>query len=163
MTGFVSTVKMPILPPLPIISTSNNTISYEITPEEFKHRKDVIVDKYYHSSIKNNIRPLLRQISGEPYIMYGVEQTTDWNNMLHRDIRNLNITSRDTIISYQQQEKVEQAIKYASNFAIYHYLVTENLDTKMPKSIFKSYINAIWNTMEKHNMTPPSVPIYSRM
>ena len=148
MSGFASALNISNLPPLPppptYICVKKNTS--EVTPEEFERRKQFILEKYYSESEKWRGNTFLRSISGLPYIMYGVKQYNDWGNIFLSDNRLLINTA---------SEKVEQNLSTTAGFAIYHFLVTENLSTKMPESTFKSYINAIWSTMEKYNMTPP--------
>lgn len=149
MSGFASIFKpsnLPLLPGKPLY-TSVKKVTHETTPEEFMRRAEIIFEKYYSDSNKWQGNIFLRQISGEPYMMYGVKQYNDWTNMFIQHNRLLrNVTS----------EKVEQNLSEIAGFAIYHFLVTENLTTKMPQLRFIAYINTIWNTMEKHNMTPPT-------
>ena len=161
MSEFASVLKPSNLPPLPSkpAYTSVKKFTPETTPEEFEHRKQFILEKYYQESEIWHGNTFLRQISGGPYTMYGVKQHNDWNNMFINHNRLLKNTT---------SEKIEQNLSEIAGFAIYHFLVTENLDTKMPESKFNSYINVIWNTMEKQNMTPPTQPpppppIQSRM
>lgn len=150
MSGFASALNssnLPMLPPPPAhISVKKN--NSDVTPEEFERRKQFIIEKYYQESKKWRDNTFLRSISGPAYIMYGVKQYNDWGNMYLSDYRKLkNATA----------EKIEQNLSATAGFTIYHFLVTENLNTKMPESTFKSYINAIWSTMEKYNMTPPQI------
>ena len=147
MSGFASALNISNLTMLPTPPTYNSVKKNtpEVTPAEFERRKQFILEKYYSESEKWRGNTFLRSISGPAYIMYGVKQYNDWGNMFLSDNRLLiNTTS----------EKVEQNLSATAGFAIYHFLVTENLSTKMPESTFKSYINAIWSTMEKYNMTP---------
>ena len=58
-----------------------------------------------------------------------------------------------------KNDEIADIIKTKSSFAIYHYLITDKLTEKMPEEIFKKYINYIWSTIKKYNMTlpPPSI------
>ena len=147
MTGFASALNISNLPhlPPPPVGTSDKKYTPDVSPEEFEHRKQFILEKYYPESEKWRDNTFLRQISGGPYIMYGVKQYNDWGNMFLSDYR---------ILKNAASEKVEQNLSKKAGFAIYHFLVTDNLKVKMPESTFESYINTIWSTMEKHNMTP---------
>ena len=61
--------------------------------------KKFVLEKYYPESEKWRDNTFLRQISGDPYIMYGVKQYNDWGNMFLSDYR---------ILKNSASEKVEQ-------------------------------------------------------
>ena len=147
-----------ILPPLPPKPEfiENETLS-ESNEKEFKLHKQIILDIYYHDAKQQKGRSFLRQVSGPGYIVNGVKQTVDWTNMYISDYRYMNNAKNDEIVDIIQQK---------SCFAIYHHIITDDLTEKMPEKIFKMYINAIWSTIKKYNMSlplPSSKPIKSEI
>lgn len=132
------------LPPKP--EFIEKEIIPEISEKEFKLHKKILLDIYYHSAKHQKENSFLRQVSGPGYIVNGVTQTVDWTNMYISDRKYMNNAKNDEIVDI---------IHRKSCFAIYHHLITDKLTEKMPEKIFKMYINTIWSTIKKYNMTLP--------
>tara|TARA_Y100000816_G_scaffold252406_1_gene203396 strand:- start:3853 stop:4347 length:495 start_codon:yes stop_codon:yes gene_type:complete len=138
-------IVFPPLPPKPKFIKKEPL--QEISEEEFQLHKKILTDIYYHNAKQQKGNSFLRQVSGPGYIVNGVKQTVDWTNMYISDCRYMNNAKND---------EIADIIKTKSSFAIYHYLITDKLTEKMPEEIFKKYINYIWSTMKKYNMTLPA-------